>query len=73
MWLVDYGNVDITCYSAIGKRRAARAINHLGLAAHIEEITTDPWSVKIDRDMLSKTITLIQHRQVAKVLTEDLL
>ena len=71
MWLVDYGGMDIICYSAIGKRPAIRAINRLGLAGHIEEITTDPWTTTIDRKELNKTITLACFRQVAKALRWD--
>ena len=71
-WLVDYGNMDIICYSAIGKRPAIRAINRLGLAGHIEEITTEPCADKIDHEELNKTITLHCFRQVAKVLTKGL-
>ncbi len=70
-WLVDYGNVDIICYSAIGKHPAIRAINRLGLAGHIEEITTDPWTTTVDRHELDKTITIECFRQVAKVLRRD--
>ena len=70
-YLVDYSNVDIICYSAIGKRPAIRAINRLGLAGHIEEITTDPCDDQIGHDVINRPIKLIQFRQVAKSLRAD--